>query len=115
VEAVESVEQENRPAVGRSRGPDMRTFCLIWQRSNSVREVSEATGMGAASCMTRASKYRNLGADLKHFPRGRPRKRRRQEMADLNALLAAILQETREPKDDSVDIVREILEGIHNN
>jgi hypothetical protein len=49
-------------------------FVLIWERSESVEEVAEATGMNPNAVRTRAYFYRKKGVNLKVFepkPRGK--------------------------------------------
>ena len=68
----------------------MEAFMTAWERSNSVAEVSEKTGIKTASVIARGSQYRAKGLDLKHFPRGGGA---RLNIEDAKALLAKLRAE----------------------
>jgi hypothetical protein len=46
-------------------------FTELWNASASVEEVSTKSGIGRASCQTKASVLRKGGASLKKFQKGR--------------------------------------------
>lgn len=48
-------------------------FCEKWQAAETMREFCQATGLTHWQATSRAARYRNHGADLKHFKARTPR------------------------------------------
>ena len=79
---------------------DGETFVTAWESSNSVKEVSEKTGIKLTSIMARASKYRSEGIALKNMPRGGGAKLNVQAMKDL---LVKLRNTSGEVKEESIE------------
>lgn len=98
--------------------PDVRAFAFAWQKARTIQEVADAFDMDKVACMAFATRLRKeFGLNLKKFPRGRPRKFSREEIEELNQLLAEILEESQRVDDEDKETwaVRELLTAMHSS